>query len=50
MQTAFLAAKAALVKTSQRDFPASGAALSLITDASATHAGAVLQQHLHGEA
>jgi RNase H-like domain found in reverse transcriptase/Integrase zinc binding domain/Integrase core domain len=50
MQAAFLAAKAALAAASQLDFPASGAALSLVTDASATHAGAVLQQRCHGEA
>jgi RNase H-like domain found in reverse transcriptase/Integrase zinc binding domain len=46
---AFSAAKAALAAACRLDFPAHGAELSLVTDASASHAGAVLQQRRRGQ-
>jgi transposase InsO family protein len=44
MSAAFEASKAALAATTLLDHPAAAAELSLVTDASATHLGAVLQQ------
>jgi hypothetical protein len=46
METAFTAAKAALVTTVPLAHPLPGAVLVLAMDASDTHVGAVLQQHL----
>jgi Reverse transcriptase (RNA-dependent DNA polymerase)/RNase H-like domain found in reverse transcriptase len=48
-RAAFSAAKAALAAACRLDFPAHCAELSLVTDASATHAGAVLQQRRQGQ-
>ncbi len=45
MSTAFLAARGALSSSA-----AAGAEISLVTDASATHVGAVVQQRRHGRA
>jgi RNase H-like domain found in reverse transcriptase len=47
--TADRAAGSALASTALLDHPASNAAISLVTDASATHVGAVLQQWRHGK-
>jgi RNase H-like domain found in reverse transcriptase len=41
--------QSALAPTALLDHPASNAAISLVTDASATHVGAVLQQRWHGK-
>jgi RNase H-like domain found in reverse transcriptase/Reverse transcriptase (RNA-dependent DNA polymerase) len=46
---AFEKARSALASTALLDHPASSAAISLVTDASATHVGAVLQQRRRGE-
>jgi Reverse transcriptase (RNA-dependent DNA polymerase)/RNase H-like domain found in reverse transcriptase len=48
MEAAFQAAKAALQATALLEHPASGADLSLVTDASSSHLGAVLQQRRPG--
>jgi cleavage and polyadenylation specificity factor subunit 1 len=48
-QTAFTAAREALASSALLDHPAAGAQLALVTDASATHAGAVLQQWRRGQ-
>jgi RNase H-like domain found in reverse transcriptase len=48
MSAAFEASKAALAATTLLDHPAAAAELSLVTDASATHLGAVLQQKRPG--
>jgi hypothetical protein len=48
-QAAFSAAREALASTALLDYPAAGAQLALVTDASATHAGAVLQQRRRGQ-
>jgi hypothetical protein len=42
MVAAFAAAKAMLARAALLDHPAAGADISLVTDASATHIGAVL--------
>ena len=44
MLAAFAGIKTALLKTASLAFPVDTAELSLATDASATHVGAVLQQ------
>ncbi len=46
METAFAAAKAALVAAVPLAHPLPGSVLALATDASDTHVGAVLQQHV----
>jgi hypothetical protein len=46
METAFAAAKAALVTAIPLAHPLAGAVLALATDASDTHVGAVLQQQV----
>jgi hypothetical protein len=48
-QQAFSAAREALANTALLDHPAAEAQLALVTDASATHAGAVLQQRRQGQ-
>jgi hypothetical protein len=48
-QQAFSAAREALAKTALLDHPAADAQLAMVTDASATHAGAVLQQRRQGQ-
>jgi RNase H-like domain found in reverse transcriptase/Reverse transcriptase (RNA-dependent DNA polymerase) len=48
MSAAFAASKAALAAATLLDHPAADAAVSLATDASATHIGAVLQQQRRG--
>ena len=44
MQSSFASAKALLVQVVRLSHPIDGAALSVVTDASATHVGAALQQ------
>ncbi len=46
METAFAAAKVALVSTVPLAYPLPGAVLALATDTSDTHVGAVLQQQV----
>jgi hypothetical protein len=48
MSAAFLAARSSLSSSAVLDHPAAEAELSLATDASATHIGAVIQQKRHG--
>jgi RNase H-like domain found in reverse transcriptase len=48
MAAAFQAAKAALQAVALLEHPTAEADLSLVTDASSSHLGAVLQQRLHG--
>jgi cleavage and polyadenylation specificity factor subunit 1 len=48
MRAAFGAAKAALAETARLDHLASNSELSLVTGASCSHLGAVLQQHRRG--
>jgi transposase InsO family protein len=48
MRAAFEGAKAALAATTLLEHPAAGAEISLVTDASATHIGAALQQRRRG--
>jgi transposase InsO family protein len=49
MLAAFKAARAALADSALLDHPAAAAAVSLVTDASASHVGAVLQQKRPGQ-
>jgi len=49
MSIAFAAAKQALLSATHLTHPTTGAALSLVVDASATHVGACLQQQLVGK-
>jgi hypothetical protein len=48
-EAAFIAAREALTSTALLDHPAADAQLALVTDASATHAGPVLQQRRRGQ-
>ncbi len=50
MAAAFQAARVALSSSAVLAHPVAGAELSLVTDASATHVGAVVQQRCHGQA
>ncbi len=50
MSAAFLAARGALSSSAVLAHPAAGAKISLVTDASATHVGTVVQQRRHGRA
>jgi hypothetical protein len=50
MASAFLAARGALSSSAVLAHPAAGAEISLVTDASATHVGAVVQQRHQGGA
>jgi cleavage and polyadenylation specificity factor subunit 1 len=49
MQTAFEQSKLALCRAAELAHPLPGADLSLAVDASGTHVGAVLQQHVQGQ-
>jgi hypothetical protein len=49
MSAAFEAARQSLSPTAVLDHPAARAEHSLVTDASATHLGAVIQQKRHGQ-
>jgi RNase H-like domain found in reverse transcriptase len=50
MTAAFRAARESLADTALLDHPAAAAELALVTDASASHVGAVLQQRRRGQA
>jgi cleavage and polyadenylation specificity factor subunit 1 len=50
MAAAFQAARVALSSSAVLAHPVAGAELSLVTDASATHVGTVVQQRRHGQA